>query len=120
MPLQDESSARRLLRAAKATAAIAQSAAAVEGFVTMVRSTVRLQRDGPVLRYSVRDALVHEGERRGLARFEANLIIAGVMHRMECTRPNRDRKHPSVKKTIVGICAVAQCAICLTAWLLFV
>jgi hypothetical protein len=37
--------------------------------------------DGPVLRYSQRTALVDEAERRGIGRFEANLIIAAVLHR---------------------------------------
>jgi hypothetical protein len=42
---------------------------------------VQLQRDGPVLRYSARLVLLQEAQRRGLGRFEANLIIAGVLHR---------------------------------------
>ena len=37
--------------------------------------------DGPVLRYSQRLVLVREAERRGIGRFEANLIIAAVLHR---------------------------------------
>src|SRR5687768_7594834 len=37
--------------------------------------------DGPVLRYSQRVVLVNEAERRGIGRFEANLIIAAVLHR---------------------------------------
>ena len=37
--------------------------------------------DGPVLRYSTRLAMLNEGERRGLGRFEANLAIASVLHR---------------------------------------
>src|SRR5258705_655087 len=42
---------------------------------------VRGQLDGPVLRYSARLRLLKEGERRGLGRFEANLVIAGVLYR---------------------------------------
>jgi hypothetical protein len=37
--------------------------------------------EGPVLRYSARLALVKEAERRGLGRFEANLVIAAVLYR---------------------------------------
>ena len=37
--------------------------------------------DGPVLRYSQRQVLVRDAERRGIGRFEANLIIAAVLHR---------------------------------------
>ena len=36
--------------------------------------------DGPVLRYSQRQVLVRDAERRGIGRFEANLIIAAVPH----------------------------------------
>ena len=37
--------------------------------------------DGPVLRYSQRLRLLKEAERRGLGRFEANLVIAAVLYR---------------------------------------
>src|SRR5437660_7727174 len=55
---------------------------------------VQLQLDGPVLRYSARLLLLQEAQRRGLGRFEANLIIAGVLHRAGMAqeyemRPNR-------------------------------
>jgi hypothetical protein len=43
---------------------------------------VRGQLEGPVLRYSARLRLIKEAERRGLGRFEANLIIAGALHRV--------------------------------------
>ena len=41
---------------------------------------VRAQLDGPVLRYSQRLTLLKEAERRGVGRFEANLIIAKVLY----------------------------------------
>lgn len=37
--------------------------------------------DGPVLRYSHRLVLLREADQRGIGRFEANLIIAAVLHR---------------------------------------
>jgi hypothetical protein len=40
------------------------------------------QLEGPVLRYSARLRLLKEAERRGLGRFEANLVIAGALHRV--------------------------------------
>jgi hypothetical protein len=43
--------------------------------------TVAQTIDGPVLRYSQRQVLVREAGRRGIGRFEANLIIAAVLHR---------------------------------------
>ena len=42
---------------------------------------VRDQLNGPVLRYSARLLLLKEAQRRGLGRFEANLVIASVLHR---------------------------------------
>jgi hypothetical protein len=42
---------------------------------------VKSQLDGPVLRYSARLGLLKEGQRRGLGRFEANLVIAAVLYR---------------------------------------
>lgn len=41
---------------------------------------VRCRLDGPVLRYSQRLTLLKEAERRGIGRFEANLIIAKVLY----------------------------------------
>jgi hypothetical protein len=42
---------------------------------------VRSKLDGPVLRYSQRLELVKVAERCGIGRFEANLVIASVLHR---------------------------------------
>jgi len=42
---------------------------------------VRGRLDGPVLRYSARQAMLKEAERRGLGRFDANLVIASVLYR---------------------------------------
>ena len=42
---------------------------------------VRGRLNGPVLRYSARLELLKEAQRRGLGRFEANLVIAAVLYR---------------------------------------
>ena len=42
---------------------------------------VKNQLEGPVLRYSQRLRLLKEADRRGLGRFEANLVIAAVLYR---------------------------------------
>lgn len=39
--------------------------------------------EGSILRYSVRLALLREAQRRGIERFEANLIIAAVQHKAD-------------------------------------
>jgi hypothetical protein len=38
--------------------------------------------EGPVLRYSARQRLLKQARRMGIERFEANLLIAAVQHRM--------------------------------------
>jgi hypothetical protein len=50
-------------------------------FNQFVSHTLRHSRE-PVLRYSQRLALLEEAERRGINRFQANLIIASVQHRL--------------------------------------
>jgi hypothetical protein len=46
------------------------------------------------LRYSQRLELLKEAGRRGIGRFEANLIIASVQHRMKISAPVQVRKKP--------------------------
>ena len=48
-------------------------------------------RPGGVLRYSERLAMLKEAGARGIARFEANLIIASVQHRLQITSPPMKR-----------------------------
>jgi hypothetical protein len=69
---------------------------------------VRQRMDGPVLRYSHRTHLIREAERRGIGRFEANLIIAAVQHEAG-ERRGVESIVPSSSSSwiplIVGICA---------------
>src|SRR5262249_19855783 len=50
---------------------------------------VRNSMDGPILRYSVRQRLIRHAAARGIARFQANLIIAAVQHEMDRVRFGR-------------------------------
>lgn len=50
---------------------------AAQLFAQIVKSHV----DGPVLRYSLRQKLLHQADQLGIHRFEANLIIATIQHR---------------------------------------
>ena len=45
-------------------------------------AAVATRMDGPVLRYSARQALLKQARRAGLEQFDANLIITAVQHRM--------------------------------------
>ncbi len=47
---------------------------------------VRARLDGPVLSYSQRLTLLKEAQRRAIGRFEANLVIAKVLHQQGMTQ----------------------------------
>jgi hypothetical protein len=74
------------------------------------------QLNGPVLRYSARLVLLNEAQLRGLGRFEANLIIASVLHRagmgQEYELPPRRIEWLAPVMTFV----VLQSALLLGAW----
>jgi len=61
------------------TPAVAPPSAADLGRAAFA-SAVRECLDGPVLRYSLRKALLKQASRLGVGRFEANLVIAEVQH----------------------------------------
>src|SRR5258708_7362846 len=50
---------------------------AAVAFAEMVEKSL----DGPILRYTQRVKLLKSAERLGIERFEANLVIAAVLHR---------------------------------------
>jgi len=85
---------------------------------------VRERMDGPVLRYSHRTRLLREATRRGIGRFEANLIIAAVQHQAGEARPVEPIAARSASASssspwmlvIVGFLAT-QCAIVAGIWL---
>lgn len=81
--------------------------------------SVAARLDGPILRYSERQSLLKEAERRGLGRFEANLVIALVEHRRggRLPRPMAPRRLPNwllgaglvvlIQSLILGLAYVA-------------
>jgi hypothetical protein len=82
----------------------------VEGPAIGFAQLVAQQLQGPVLRYSHRIALVQEAQKRGIARFEANLIIAAVQH-----QTNRRPRVRTVRATHEGFrishAILAACAV---------
>lgn len=56
---------------------------------------VRQHVTGPVLRYSVRQALLARAERLGVGRFEANLIIATMQHQRRHLVEQADAAQPA-------------------------
>jgi hypothetical protein len=95
-------------------------------FARLVASTM----DGPALRYSARLALLRQAEQTGIDRFEANLMIAAIVHRagknpnqvqtmdqpMEIP-PARDVAPPW--KLMILTAVVTQAVIVAGAWLVF-
>ena len=77
---------------------------------------VQLQLDGPVLRYSARLVLLQEAQRRGLGRFEANLIIAGVLHRAGMAQEYEMRPQSAQWLAPLMTFVVVQSALLLGAW----
>jgi hypothetical protein len=67
-----------------------------------------------VLRYSRRKRLLAEAERRGIGRFDANLIIAAVQHRAQRTLVEPSR--PSRIRTDWIAAALLQCCILAALW----
>ena len=66
--------------ARRATTPAAAPPAAADLGRAAFASAVRECLDGPVLRYSLRKALLKQASRLGVGRFEANLVIAEVQH----------------------------------------
>lgn len=64
--------------------------ASPDGLARRFAEQVLASLDGPVLRYARRQELLRQAERLGIGRFEANLLIAAVLHR----RPRWQRGDP--------------------------
>jgi hypothetical protein len=62
---------------------------AADEFGRRVRATLEANPDGAVLRYSRRLELLRDARRRGIGRFEANLIIAAAQHKLAARSPQR-------------------------------
>jgi hypothetical protein len=77
---------------------------------------VQLQLDGPVLRYSARLLLLQEAQRRNLGRFEANLIIAGVLHRAGMAQEYEMRPRRSEWLAPLLTFVILQSTLLLGAW----
>ena len=84
-------------------------------------SHVRQCTDGQVLRYSQRTELIDAAERQGIGRFEANLIIAAVLHRQNLAdlpdEPTAHRLLPAVVTfLLVQMTVLALAAVFLLEW----
>jgi hypothetical protein len=78
--------------------------------------------DGPVLRYSARQLLLHQAARLGLGRFESNLIIAAIEHRLRptCVPPlTKPRRRLRTLLPAAGLIILVQTLILWAAWSLF-
>ena len=66
------------------------------------------QTTGPILPYETRLAFLHEASRRGIGRFEANLVIAAVQHR-KANEP-RASTYPARRRNfgMIAVFAIVQ------------
>jgi hypothetical protein len=69
---------------------------------------VRAEMDGPILRYSARQALLQRADSLGIGRFQANLIIAAIQHDVDGHRVVRQKAHPVSMPgwMLLGLCEV--------------
>lgn len=77
--------------------------------------------DGPILRFSRRQELIWQAESLGIRRFDANLLIAAVQHRLGSERavavvPSKT-KHSAWRIALpVGLAIALQAIIVLSVW----
>ncbi len=88
------------------------TARSASGFAELVRDRM----DGPVLRYSHRTRLLSDAARRGIGRFEANLIIAAVQHQLRHAVPVMEPRQREPEAFLVF--ALVQTTLMLAAYLL--
>jgi hypothetical protein len=77
--------------------------------------------DGPILRFSRRQELIRQAEALGIRRFDANLLIAAVQHRLRSERAvvvvPSNTKHAAWRIALpVGLAIGLQAIIVLSAW----
>lgn len=76
---------------------------------------VRARLDGPILSYSQRLNLLKEAQRRAIGRFEANLVIAKVLHQEGMTQ-TYELKPRSTRLPLILAVATVQLAIIAGIW----
>lgn len=89
-----------------------QMPAGADDFAALVERAIR----GTLLRYSERLRLLKEAQRRGIGRFEANLIIAAVVHRTGAGQEVELAPERSGWRGLVLTAALTQAAIVAGAW----
>ncbi|MFI5379769.1 MAG: hypothetical protein ACHRHE_10760 [Tepidisphaerales bacterium] len=81
---------------------------------------VRRRLDGRVLRYSCREELLRRAAELGIARFEANLLIATAQHQASCDTGSplpRQRRRPPTFALAVAV-LVLQSIVMLGLWVI--
>lgn len=86
-------------------------APAAEKFAILVRYSLI----GTLLPYSARQALIRKAGRMGITRFDANLIIATVQHRLGGS-PIEAQSQPFTSKWVYAIVIGVQAVIGLAIW----
>jgi hypothetical protein len=88
----------------------------VRAFAAAVSSSL----EGPILRFSRRQQLIRQAERLGIRRFDANLLIAAVQHRLESEKASKvaepKRNRSAWRFAPIGFAIGVQAVILLGVW----
>jgi hypothetical protein len=98
-----------------------EAATRVEDGVRAFAASVSTAMEGPILRFSRRQELIRQAEGLGIRRFDANLLIAAVQHRLGGEKAERAAlpapKRPSWGVALpIGLVVGVQALIVLGAW----
>lgn len=80
-------------------------------------TTVARSMEGGVLRYSVRMELLSDASRRGIGRFEANLIIAAVQHQMGSAGEEDVHRNRGFRAPPLVIALLIEAAVIAGVWM---
>jgi hypothetical protein len=74
---------------------------------------------GGILRYSERSALMRQARKLGIGRFEANLIIATVLHRQAYEEEREQLRRARRLPVVIAMIFLVEAIIAVAAWRLF-
>jgi hypothetical protein len=97
--------------------AVPQADSGVRAFAQAVSTAL----EGPVLRFSRRQQLIRQAEKLGIRRFDANLLIAAVQHRLGSEKSEKadqsiSERSPWRFALPLGLAIALQAVIVLGAW----
>jgi hypothetical protein len=74
---------------------------------------------GGIVRYSQRTSLMRQARKLGIGRFEANLIIATVVHRQACEEEREELRRQRRLPAVIALIFFVEALVALAAWRIF-